>query len=385
MLRPPGAQPPGSFPQASMSVPSRSSVPTLGMIPTTAGVRPAGTAPNRTAAPGPMYAPSDFMGMKPTSSSIGGKLSGMGAFSELAEPSFDSEFPALGLGGFSGSSLGVQSRPSAAEFSIRNESDFPALPSASQKDLLMSSMDSKDDPFPSLSQNFSTSFLGGQSGRSGATAVPPSGSFDQFPQLQRTTPGSGTTPIGAPAPIGFPPASALKSPPSAPLGMAPGSTGGMPSTDRFGLLGLLNVIRVVDADVNYLAVGTDLTTLGLDLNSADVLYANFTSPWDPQPSRPRDPEFVLPSCYRLPTQTTSVAKISQFTDETLFYVFYTMPRDVLQTTAAIELYERNWRFHKELKVWLMRAPGTEPVSISEIPALNLNTFDLLGVSVFFFF
>jgi CCR4-NOT transcription complex subunit 2 len=39
--------------------------------------------------------------------------------------------------------------------------------------------------------------------------------------------------------------------------------------DRFGLLGLLSVIRMTDADLSMLALGTDLTTLGLSLNSAE--------------------------------------------------------------------------------------------------------------------
>ena len=37
--------------------------------------------------------------------------------------------------------------------------------------------------------------------------------------------------------------------------------------DRFGLLGLLGVIRMSDPDLTTLALGTDLTGLGLHLNS----------------------------------------------------------------------------------------------------------------------
>ena len=39
--------------------------------------------------------------------------------------------------------------------------------------------------------------------------------------------------------------------------------------DRFGLFGLLNVIRMTDQDLNTLALGTDLTLLGLNLNSPE--------------------------------------------------------------------------------------------------------------------
>jgi hypothetical protein len=41
--------------------------------------------------------------------------------------------------------------------------------------------------------------------------------------------------------------------------------------DRFGLLGLLSVIRMTDPDLNTLALGTDLTTLGLNLNSPEYV------------------------------------------------------------------------------------------------------------------
>jgi len=39
--------------------------------------------------------------------------------------------------------------------------------------------------------------------------------------------------------------------------------------DRYGLLGLLNVIRMNEQDVNTLSIGSDLTTLGLNLNSSE--------------------------------------------------------------------------------------------------------------------
>ena len=47
--------------------------------------------------------------------------------------------------------------------------------------------------------------------------------------------------------------------------------------DRFGLLGLLSVIRMTDPDLNTLALGTDLTTLGLNLNSSECVPAIVTS------------------------------------------------------------------------------------------------------------
>ena len=48
-------------------------------------------------------------------------------------------------------------------------------------------------------------------------------------------------------------------------------------------------------------------------------------------------------------------KIGSLTDETLFYIFYFMPGDVMQHAAAYILYERDWRYHKEHKFWMQRA------------------------------
>lgn len=60
--------------------------------------------------------------------------------------------------------------------------------------------------------------------------------------------------------------------------MASGQEGrGAP--DRFGMLGLMGVIRMMDENLTTLALGTDLTTLGLNLNASDNLYETFQSPW----------------------------------------------------------------------------------------------------------
>jgi len=133
-------------------------------------------------------------------------------------------------------------------------------------------------------------------------------------------------------------------------------TGGTPAdrADRFGLMGLLSVIRMTDQDLNTLALGTDLTTLGLNLNSSDCLYATFASPWADSPAQ-RDPEFNLPQCYYMQPPALKTGHFSKFQLETLFYIFYNMPRDTLQAYAATELYNRDWRYHKDLKLWFTRA------------------------------
>jgi len=72
---------------------------------------------------------------------------------------------------------------------------------------------------------------------------------------------------------------------------APGSGGSALSGD-YGLLGLLKIIRLSDADRNALAVGSDLTSLGLNLNSSENLYSTFASPWSESPAS-REPQYQV--------------------------------------------------------------------------------------------
>ena len=73
---------------------------------------------------------------------------------------------------------------------------------------------------------------------------------------------------------------------------AGGPNGGSALSGDFGLLGLLAVIRMTDADRNALALGSDLTSLGLNLNSSDQLYSTFASPWSENPTN-REPQYQV--------------------------------------------------------------------------------------------
>lgn len=124
--------------------------------------------------------------------------------------------------------------------------------------------------------------------------------------------------------------------------------------DRFGLLGLLSVIKMSNPDLTSLALGIDLTTLGLNLNSTENLHKTFASPWSNEPSK-GDPEFSVPQCYY--AKNSPPLHQGLFTKlllETLFYVFYSMPKDEAQLHAVNELYNRGWFYHKEHNLWFIR-------------------------------
>jgi len=69
--------------------------------------------------------------------------------------------------------------------------------------------------------------------------------------------------------------------------------------DQFGMVGLLTFIRAAETDPNLvsLALGQDLTALGLNLNSPENLYQNFGGPWAETPCRPQDIDFHVPPEY----------------------------------------------------------------------------------------
>lgn len=152
----------------------------------------------------------------------------------------------------------------------------------------------------------------------------------------------------------------------------------MSEIDRFGLAGLLRMIHSESPDVASLAVGQDLMTLGLDLNQPEYgtffvvqkllslipltmtgiirpLHTSFSSPFVSSMSAvPLEQDFSLPSCYSVANIQPLQSRIPSFSDETLFYIFYSMPRDIMQELVAEELMGRKWRYHKIERCWLTR-------------------------------
>ncbi|XP_071829170.1 CCR4-NOT transcription complex subunit 2-like isoform X3 [Apostichopus japonicus] len=140
--------------------------------------------------------------------------------------------------------------------------------------------------------------------------------------------------------------------------------GGM-LTDPFGMVGLLTFLRAIETDPGLvqLALGSDLTTLGLNLNSQENLHSTFQSPWADAPSRPQDIDFHVPQEYLTnPHIKEKIApiKLNRYGEDLLFYLYYSHGGDVLQVAAAAELYNRDWRYHKDERVWITRGPGMEP-------------------------
>lgn len=250
----------------------------------------------------------------------------------------------------------VSKQEAASEFQIQQE-DFPALPGAQ----IGFKADFKEE-YPALSgaQNAATpSFLDGQN--------KPTSSAMSFDGLSTSLKDGMNSQSLAKTSTSVANSNAhRRGIQTQPDGTMTNVPSGMVS-DQFGVVGLLTFMRAVDTDPNIVALapGIDLTTLGLSLNQSEPLYTSFQSPWAELPCRPQDIDSSVPSEYLTsPFIRDKLApfRFNRYQDDLLFYIFYVYGGDLLQLAAAAELYNREWRYHKEERIWMTRAPGVEAIA-----------------------
>ncbi|KAK8080559.1 CobW/HypB/UreG- nucleotide-binding domain-containing protein [Apiospora hydei] len=99
---------------------------------------------------------------------------------------------------------------------------------------------------------------------------------------------------------------------------------GMAPIDKWGIKGLRTLMNNYP-DYQAAITGIDPQQFGLNLQSTDVSNV-----------QPLD------------------NKISSFNEETLMWIFYSCPGDLKQHQAAMELNNRNWRWHKKHQLWLTK-------------------------------
>ncbi|ESW98778.1 hypothetical protein HPODL_04388 [Ogataea parapolymorpha DL-1] len=139
----------------------------------------------------------------------------------------------------------------------------------------------------------------------------------------------------------------------------------MADIDKYGLKGLLPVLKMQNNELNTITTGLDLNMLGLDVtpkNDDVQISKTFASPWLETSRSEVEPVFSVPQSFQINNEelVSVESRISSFNDETLFFIFYSKPRDVLQELVARELNNRNWRYHKDLQVWLTKDSSVEP-------------------------
>uniref|UniRef100_A0A8C7QZ02 NOT2/NOT3/NOT5 C-terminal domain-containing protein n=1 Tax=Oncorhynchus mykiss TaxID=8022 RepID=A0A8C7QZ02_ONCMY len=210
--------------------------------------------------------------------------------------------------------VGMVTKPSnepTQDFSIHNE-DFPALPGPNYKDPTLSNDDSKTNL--------------NSTGKSTSSADGPMFPGDKTTSAQNNNQKKGiqVLPDGRVTNI--------------PRGMV---------TDQFGMIGLLTFIRAAETDPG-------------------MVHLPFGDPGAASLS-----DFHVPSEYLTNIHIRdklAAIKLARYGEDLLFYLYYMNGGDLLQLLAAVELFNRDWRYHKEERVWITRAPGMEPT-------LKTNTYE----------
>ncbi|KDN65125.1 putative NOT2/NOT3/NOT5 family protein [Colletotrichum sublineola] len=137
---------------------------------------------------------------------------------------------------------------------------------------------------------------------------------------------------------------------------------GMAPIDKFGMKGL-RVLMNNYPSYGALMQGMDPNEFGLNVNSSDLISTQIYSLFDDTPPRPAIPRVRLPECYKVTNVQPIDTKIPSFNEETLFWIFYSCTQDIKQHLAAVELHNRNWRWHKKLHIWLTKDELMMPTSL----------------------
>lgn len=101
----------------------------------------------------------------------------------------------------------------------------------------------------------------------------------------------------------------------------------------------------------------DMTKMGISFIKDNRLIYRFQSPFADMPCRVQDIDMFVPGEYLTNIhirEKLAEIKPSKYNEDLLFWMFYSNPNDHMQLTAADELIRRNWRFHKEKKIWISK-------------------------------
>lgn len=144
---------------------------------------------------------------------------------------------------------------------------------------------------------------------------------------------------------------------------------GMSERDKWGMAGWQALHDGPAAEFKAISRGQDVASFEHQIASGQSLLRSYPGPFAAPNAfapRPLDTDFQIPDCYIVQNIAPIQSRISGFTEDTLFYIFYTSPKDIIQEEVATELMSRKWRFHMKEKMWLTRDDATSnPVIIEK--------------------
>ncbi|KAK5093904.1 transcriptional regulator [Exophiala xenobiotica] len=143
---------------------------------------------------------------------------------------------------------------------------------------------------------------------------------------------------------------------------------GMSEKDKWGIAGWHALHDGPAAESKALSRQGDMSSFEHYAASGQPLLRSYAGPFAPPNAfapRPLDTDYTIPDCYIVHNVAPIQQRISGFTEDTLFYIFYTSPKDIIQEEVATELMSRKWRFHMGEKMWLTRDDTTNNPVILE--------------------
>ena len=105
------------------------------------------------------------------------------------------------------------------------------------------------------------------------------------------------------------------------------------------------------------------------MENSNDLYPSFLSPFSDSQARPYEIDYQVPLEYQMGMQIRDKLPPLNFNtlnEDTVFFLFYLFGNDQVQLLSAAELYRRDWRYHKEERLWLTRIKNENSVDYRSI-------------------
>ena len=99
------------------------------------------------------------------------------------------------------------------------------------------------------------------------------------------------------------------------------------------------------------------------MESPNDLHPSFLSPFSDSQARPYEIDCQVPLEYQMGVQIRDKlpqVNFNTLNEDTLFFLFYLFGNDQVQLFSAAELYRRDWRYHKDERLWLTRIKNIMP-------------------------
>lgn len=141
---------------------------------------------------------------------------------------------------------------------------------------------------------------------------------------------------------------------------------------EYGIRGIFNLQKNLDDDKTLLAKGKDLSSMEISKKNQECLSSYMSHALtDSEIEAPELPEYNLPTSYYITKPILRFKMIKSYNVETLFYVFYNIPGEIVQSYVAEELYRRDWFYDPNKQLWYSNTSG-------DWKTFDVNRFEIVS-------